>query len=88
MWRKIFVSGLAAIVTAGVAAAQALVPLPPQPEGLAWPTQGWETGEIPEETAALVQPLIDQAMAGRLEDEMGETRALVIVHHGKIVVET
>ncbi|MBL4878976.1 MAG: serine hydrolase [Hyphomonas sp.] len=88
MWRKIFVSGLAAIGIAGAAAAQALVPLPPQPEGLAWPTQEWETGEIPEETAPLVQPLIDQAMAGRLEDEMGETRALVIVHHGKIVVET
>lgn len=87
MWRKIFVSGLAAIGIAGAAAAQALVPLPPQPEGLTWPTQEWETGEIPEETAALVQPLIDQAMAGRLENEMGETRALIIVHHGKIVVE-
>ena len=52
MWRKIFVSGLAAIGMAGAAAAQALVPLPPQPEGLAWPTQEWETGEIPEETVA------------------------------------
>ncbi|MEQ3649282.1 serine hydrolase [Hyphomonas sp.] len=87
MWRKIFISGLAAIVTVGAAAAQSLVPLPPQPEGLAWPTQGWETGEIPGEAAALVQPLIDQAMAGKPEDKMGETRALVIVHQGKIVVE-
>ena len=87
MWRKIFISGLAAIVTTGVAAAQSLVPLPPQPEGLAWPTNDWEAGDMPAETAALVQPLIDKAMAGELEDPMGETRAIVIVHHGKIVAE-
>jgi len=88
MWRKIFISGLAAIVMAGAAAAQSLVPLPPQPEDLAWPTDGWEAGEMPAETAELVQPLIDKAMTGKLEDAMGETRAIVIVHHGKVVAET
>ena len=68
-------------------AAQALVPLPPQPDGLAWPTDGWQTSAMPADTAALVQPLIDKAMAGELEDTMGETRAVVIIHHGKLVAE-
>ncbi len=88
MWCKIFVSAVLLAGSALGAAAQQLVPLPPQPEGLAWPTEGWETGEMPAETAALVQPLIDKAMAGKLPELMGETRAIVIVHHGKIVAET
>lgn len=87
MWRKIFISGLVASVTAGLAAAQSLVPLPRQPEGLAWPTHGWEAGDMPVETAIQVQPLIDTALAAGPTDPMGETRAIVIIHHGKIVAE-
>ena len=68
--------------------AQELHPLTPHPEGVAWPTDGWEYGELPAETAALVQPLIDRAMASEKPDAMGETRAIVIVHGGKIVFET
>lgn len=87
MLRNMFVAGLTLLAMGMPAAAQGLVPLPPQPEGLAWPTDGWEQGEMPAETAALVQPLIDKAMAGKASDVMGETRAVVIIHHGKLVAE-
>ena len=69
------------------ASAQERVPLPSQPEGLAWPTQGWETGEMPPVVAAIVQPMIDTAIAGEKAGPMGETRAVVIIHHGKLVAE-
>ncbi|MEH6487002.1 serine hydrolase [Hyphomonas oceanitis] len=69
------------------ASAQELVPLPPQPEGLAWPTQGWETGEMAPDVATIVQPMIDMAIAGEKAGPMGETRAVVIIHHGKLVAE-
>ncbi|WP_424339999.1 serine hydrolase domain-containing protein [Henriciella sp.] len=72
----------------GPATAQDLVPLPPQPEGVAWPTEGWEEGELPEDIAADVQILVDEAMSRELADEMGETRAIVIIHRGKLVLET
>ena len=43
MLRNIFLI-LLACFAAPVAAAQELVPLPGQPDGVAWPTAGWETG--------------------------------------------
>jgi hypothetical protein len=61
------------------------VPLPPQPEGLAWPTAGWETGEMDPAVAAIVAPIIDKPIAGEKAGPMGETRAVVIIHHGKLV---
>tara|TARA_R110001606_G_scaffold27509_1_gene87751 strand:- start:351 stop:1535 length:1185 start_codon:yes stop_codon:yes gene_type:complete len=69
------------------ASAQELVPLPLQPEGLAWPTQAWETGEMAPDVAAIVQSMIDTAIAGEKAGTMGETRAVVIIHHGKLVAE-
>lgn len=73
---------------AGAAGAQELVPLPPQPEGVAWPTRGWEEGELPADIADEVQAIVDDAMSRELADEMGETRAIVIIHRGKLVFET
>ena len=71
----------------GLASAQELVPLPPQPEELAWPTNGWEAGEMDPGVAAIVTPLIDTAIAGEKNELMGETRAVVIIHEGKLVAE-
>jgi len=71
----------------GSASAKELVPLPPQPEGLSWPTAGWETGEMDPAVAAIVAPMIDKAIAGEKAGPMGETRAVVIIHHGKLVAE-
>ncbi|MCA8899197.1 MAG: serine hydrolase [Hyphomonas sp.] len=87
MLRNMFVAAIVAVAAALPAAAQGLVPLPPQPDGLAYPTEGWETADMPADTAALVQPLIDKAMAGTKDEVMGETRAVVIIHHGKLVAE-
>ena len=78
---------LACVFCTVSATAQELVPLPPQPAGLAWPTAGWTTGVMSPDTAAKIQPLIDRAMAGTPDDEMGETRAVVIIHHGRLVAE-
>jgi CubicO group peptidase (beta-lactamase class C family) len=72
----------------GLASAQELVPLPPQPEELAWPTNGWETGEMDPGVSAIVTPLIDTAIAREKNELMGETRAVVIIHEGKLVAES
>tara|TARA_R110002051_G_scaffold76055_1_gene139034 strand:+ start:8569 stop:9744 length:1176 start_codon:yes stop_codon:yes gene_type:complete len=66
---------------------QSLMPLPAQPEGVAWPTQGWETGDLPPEVADRVHELLDIAMVGGRGDLGGETRAVVIIHRGKLVAE-
>lgn len=69
-------------------AAPGLYPLSPHPEGVSWPTNEWETGDMNAETAARVQPLIDRAMAGEKQSPMGETRAIIIIHKGRMVFET
>ncbi|VAV87503.1 Beta-lactamase class C-like and penicillin binding proteins (PBPs) superfamily [hydrothermal vent metagenome] len=64
-----------------------LVPLPAQPENLAWPTNGWQQTSMPPNTAAQVSALLQSAMSQELDDVMGETRAVVIIHKGKLVAE-
>ncbi len=64
-----------------------LIALPPQPTDLAWPTQDWETGNVPTESREALDELLDDAMARELGDVMGEARAIVIIHHGKLIVE-
>jgi len=64
-----------------------LPPLPPQPAGVPWPTQAWPTGPLP--------PGVDQTRLARLvadafeggDPGLGETRALVIIHGGRLVFE-
>lgn len=70
------------------ASAQTLFPIQTQPDGLDWPVQGWETAEMPAETAAIVKPLIAETMAKNLGDVMGETRAIVIIYKGRLVAES
>ena len=67
--------------------AQTLTSLSPQPEGVAWPTQGWETSEMPAGTVSTVTALISDTMSRELVDVMGETRAVVIIHKGRLVAE-
>lgn len=69
------------------ASAQDLFPLQPHPESLEWPTDAWDTGNMPEETAVAVNDLIAAAMAGEKTDTMGETRAVVVIHQGELVAE-
>jgi CubicO group peptidase (beta-lactamase class C family) len=78
----------AAVWCAAVAAAaQPLSPLPPQPVDTPWPTQAWPTAPLPvSANRDRLAQVIAQAMPARHPD-MGETRALLVVQGGRLVVE-
>lgn len=76
-----------ALMFAGGAAAQELHPLPPQPLGVAWPTQTWETAPLPADVDRAAYDLaVTEAFAGA-HPRFGETRAVVVVQGGRIVFE-
>jgi CubicO group peptidase (beta-lactamase class C family) len=80
---------LAAIVLvwATGAAAQRLYPLPPQPAGVAWPTEDWQTAPLPVDAdQAAIDLAVTQAFAG-MHPQMGETRAVLVVQGGRLVFE-
>ena len=58
-----------------------LVPLPAQPEGLAWPTAGWAEGSTPEG----LEPFLDAAMDQ--EGPLAHTYAVVVIQAGRLVAE-
>ena len=60
-----------------------LVPLPPQPDGVPWPTQEWLEAAPP--SGLDLEPLLD-----RMFDDNGPlatTYAVVIVHQGRLIAE-
>ncbi len=60
-----------------------LTPLPPQPDGVPWPTEAWPEGEVPD--GVELKPLLD-----RVFDDSGPlatTYAVVVIHRGRLVVE-
>jgi CubicO group peptidase (beta-lactamase class C family) len=69
----------------GAAAAPSLHPLPPQPADVPWPDAAWPTGPLPAGAAARLEPLL--AVTAAPEAKLGETRAIVIIHHGRLVAE-
>ncbi len=87
MKAKILGGLVAAALLAFGAGAQPLTPLPAQPEGLAYPTGGWQTGELPPDSRAAVDALVAEAMGKSVKDVMGETRGLVIIWRGRLVAE-
>jgi CubicO group peptidase (beta-lactamase class C family) len=60
-----------------------LLPLPPQPPGVPWPTEQWPEGELP--PAVDLRPLLDEAFDDA--SPLATTHAVVVVHNGRIVVE-
>ncbi len=63
-----------------------LVPLPAQPDGVAWPTQRWPSGPPPAGVdAAALSRLLDAV--DRVDDLLGEKRAVVLVRRGRLVAE-
>jgi CubicO group peptidase (beta-lactamase class C family) len=87
MLRAICLSVGLAFTAAAAAAAQQLAPLPPQPAGVAWPTRDWQVGELPGD---MDRPSFDLAMTeafGGADIGYGQTRAVLIVQHGRIVFE-
>src|SRR5688572_19785879 len=57
-----------------------LVPLPPQPDGVPWPTGEWPPGK-PIDT---VDALIDRVFE---DDALATTHAAVVVHRGELIAE-
>lgn len=86
MLRGVFLAAFLVFATAGAAHAQ-LMPLPPQPAGLAWPTQELITAQLPDDMdRAAFDLAITNAFASN-DQPMGETRAVLIVQHGRIIFE-
>lgn len=67
-------------------AAAPLVPLPAQPHDVPWPTDRWPSGPLSSgfDRAALVRLL---EVVDRTDESLGETRAVVLVHGGRLVAE-
>lgn len=59
--------------------------LPPQPEGVPWPTLSWPTGPLPDGAADRLNRAL--ALVGARDPKLGETRAVVVIHHGRLVAE-
>lgn len=68
-------------------AASPLQPLPAQAPDVPWPTKEWPTGPLPATvSAAALEPFL-AVTAARQPHGLGETRAVVIIHHGRLVAE-
>jgi len=59
-----------------------LVPLPPQPPGVPWPTAAWPVGPVPD--GVVLEPLVDVAFT---DPDMVTTYAVVVVQGGRLVAE-
>ena len=65
-----------------------LLPLPPQPRGLAWPTQAWPEGPLDERAdRGALEKLLDHAFGVPEPEDLDRTHAVVAVQRGKIVAE-
>ena len=64
---------------------QGLVPLPPQPEAVPWPTEFWPEGELPSGVEADLAPLLEEVFDD--DGPLAVTYAVVVVHGGRIVAE-
>jgi CubicO group peptidase (beta-lactamase class C family) len=64
-----------------------LVPLPPQPADVPWPTKEWPRGTLPDQMdAAAFAAAMDDAFEKQAPG-LGETREVVIIQHGRLIYE-
>lgn len=61
--------------------------LPDQPSDVPWPTVTWPTGEPGACKARKLNKILDAAFANEPPEELGLTRAIVVVQGGRIVAE-
>jgi CubicO group peptidase (beta-lactamase class C family) len=65
-----------------------LLPLPPQPRGLAWPTEVWPEGPLdPRVDHGGLEKLLDYAFSVPEPEDLERTHAVVAVQRGEIVAE-
>ena len=69
----------------GAALASPLRPLPPQPADVAWPTAAWPTGAVPDGSSDRLEQAL--SVVATPQPRLGETRAVVIIQHGRLVAE-
>jgi CubicO group peptidase (beta-lactamase class C family) len=69
----------------GITAPPLLEPLPPQPPDIPWPAASWPTGPIPDGASERLARAL--AIVATHDPELGETRAVVVIHHGHLVAE-
>jgi CubicO group peptidase (beta-lactamase class C family) len=87
-WSSFFLSCLplfaigAGLVSAPALAQDAPVPLPAQSPDTPWPTTDWPMGE-PADLSAVLDPIF----ATDIGEGLGETRAVIVIKHGKIITE-
>jgi CubicO group peptidase (beta-lactamase class C family) len=66
----------------------ALLPLPPHPDDLPWPTRSWPSAGLdPRVDRTALAGLLDRAFAENEPEDLERTNAVVIVQHGAIVAE-
>lgn len=65
-----------------------LLPLPPQPPGVPWPTTSWPRADLdPRVDRGALDALLDRAFGDPEPDDLERTNAVVIVQNGAIVTE-
>lgn len=65
-----------------------LLPLPPQPDGVPFPTEEWPTADLdPRVDADALNALLDHAFQSAEPDDLERTHAVVIAQGGAIVAE-
>jgi len=65
-----------------------LLPLPPQPEGVAWPTEAWPRAQLdPRVDGGALAKLLDHAFSRPEPDDLERTHGVVVVQGGAIVAE-
>lgn len=65
-----------------------LFPLPDHPDGVAWPTQTWPTGDLgPHVDQAKLNALLEHAFSDTAPADIAETHALLVVQGGRKVLE-
>jgi CubicO group peptidase (beta-lactamase class C family) len=65
-----------------------LLPLPPQPRGLPWPTEAWPEGPLdPRADRPALEQLLDHAFRVPEPEDLERTHAVVAVQRGRIVAE-
>jgi CubicO group peptidase (beta-lactamase class C family) len=63
------------------------VPLPPQPDGVAWPTREWEQGPQLTGDPDRLAHLLEEPFRTGHTDELGDSLAFVAVQGGRIIAE-
>lgn len=83
---RLFVCWLSLLAVSAVA--ETLVPLPEHPKEQAWPTKTWPTGELDQRVdRADLDAAVTNLFAKRKDNGIPDTRAILIIQHGKIVFE-